>query len=214
MNFNKNILVSALMLLSALFLFSCEKDDETAEISKITTYPILELKGEEWNVVLQGGSFTDPGVEATIGGEPVEVAVDGAVEPAKPGVYVITYTATNKDGFSASVTRKVGVISAVTAAMDITGQYKRNAGANGVSTITKLGPGFYQTDNVGGVAAPGPSTTVKFFHYEGNKLSGPPQDVLGSTFSIVAGTLTPGVSYTWTVINSGYGAGPRTFVKL
>ena len=213
MSFKRNILVPVLVLLSSCFFLSCEKDDDTEHISTVTTYPVLELKGEEWIVVPQGGSYTDAGVEATLGGEPVEVAVTNLPDPNVPGVYVITYTATNPDGFSVSITRKVGVISAATAAMDISGQYKRNAGAEGVSTITKLGPGFYQTDNVGGVAAPGPSTTVKFFHYEGNHLEGPPQDVLGSVFSIIDGTLNPGVSYTWTVINPGYGDAPRTFVK-
>jgi len=208
-----NILAAAFILLASVFLFSCEKDDETANISRVTTYPLISLKGEEWVPLLQGGSFTDPGVDATIGGEPVEVEVTGAPNTSVPGVYVITYTATNEDGFSASVTRKVGVIAPAAAAMDLTGKYKRNAGVGGISTITKLGPGFYQSDNAGGVADPGPESTVKFFHYEGNKIYGPPQDVQGTTFSVIDGTVTPGVSYTWTVIASGYGDAPRTFVK-
>ncbi|MGV3505137.1 MAG: immunoglobulin-like domain-containing protein [Adhaeribacter sp.] len=216
MNFHKNIFKASWMLLSAFFLLSCEKDDATEHISKVTTYAVLDLKGDEFVVVPQGGTYTDAGAEALIGQTPAEVEVSyspKAVDPNVPGVYVITYTATNEDGFSASITRKVGVISAATAAMDISGKYKRDAGAFGVSTVTKLGPGFYQTDNVGGVAAGGPSTTVKFFHYEGNKLAGPPQDVMGSTFSVIDGTLNPGVSYSWIVINSGYGAAMRTFVK-
>lgn len=216
MNFNKNIFKASWMLLGAFFLLSCEKDDATEHISKVTTYAVLDMKGEEWVVVPQGGTYTDAGAEAAIGDTPAEVSVTyspKAPDPNVPGVYVITYTATNEDGFSASVTRKVGVISAATAAMDLSGKYKRNAGAGGISTITKLGPGFYQTDNVGGVAEPGPSTTVRFFHFEGNKLAGPPQDVLGSTFSVIDGTVIPGVSYSWIVINSGYGDAMRTFVK-
>jgi len=213
MTFRNNILVSALILLSSFFLLSCEKDDSTVNISSITTYPLITLKGEEWVVIPQGGTYTDPGVEATIGDEPVEVVVTNSPDPNTPGVYETTYTATNKEGYSASVTRKVGVISPETAAMDISGQYKRNAGAGGISTITKLGPGYYQTDNVGGVAVPGPEVTVRFFHYEGNTLYGPPQDVQGSTFSVIDGTLKPGVSYSWSVINSSYGNALRTFVK-
>jgi hypothetical protein len=216
MNFNKNILVSALMLLSSFFLLSCEKEDETEHISKVTTYAVVKLKGEEWVALPQGGTYTDAGAEATIGEKPVEITTTytpSAPNPDVPGVYVITYTATNEDGFSASVTRKVGVISPATAAMDLSGSYKRNAGAEGISTVTKLAPGLYQTDNVGGVAEGGPATTVKFFHYEGDKLYGPPQNVQGSTFSVVDGTVKPGVSYSWVVINSGYGDAMRTFVK-
>jgi hypothetical protein len=213
MNSNNKILVSALMLFSSFFLFSCEKEDATEHISRITTYPILTLKGDAWVSIPQGGTFTDPGAEATIGGKPVEVTVTNKPNLNAAGVYLTTYSVTNEDGFAASVTRPVIVISPVAAAMDISGKYKRNAGANGVSTVTKLGPGMYQTDNVGGVAAPGPSTTVKFFHYDVDKLYGPPQDVLGSTFSVIDGTINPGVSYSWVVINSGYGTAVRTFVK-
>jgi hypothetical protein len=216
----KKIKTNTWLLLTVLLLLSCERDLETEGLSRITNYPVMTMLGDEWVVVMQGGTYTDPGATATIAGQPVEVSItqmptpNQMPDPNVPGVYVTTYTATNEDGYSISITRKIGVISPAAAAQDLSGQYKRNAGAGGISTITRLGPGFYQTDNVGGVAQPGPATTVKFFHYEGNTLNGPPQDVGGSEFSVIDGTVTPGVSYSWVVINPGYGDALRTFEKL
>ena len=55
----------------SIFLLSCEKDDATEHISKVTTYAVLDMKGEEWVVVPQGGTYTDAGAEAA------ECLVDG-----------------------------------------------------------------------------------------------------------------------------------------
>ena len=206
--------IAPLVLAMALTLLGCEKDDETAHVSRVTTYPVITMSGEEWNVIAQGESFTDPGATAMEGEAQIEYTTTGSVDTNTPGVYVITYAAVNSDGFSTSATRKIGVISPEAAAIDLSGEYQRNAGAGGVSTVTMLAPGFYQTDNVGGVAEPGPATTVRFYHYDVNELGVPPQDVLGSTFSAVDATVIPGESYSWIVINSGYGDALRTFVKL
>ncbi|WP_439879593.1 DUF5011 domain-containing protein [Pontibacter sp. MBLB2868] len=205
-----------LYLLLALSMFSfssCEKELDTEGISRITYFPSVSLKGEQWNSILAGTTFSDPGAEATEGGEMIEVETKGTVDTNVPGVYVMTYTATNKDGFSTSVRRYVGVIDPAVADADMSGKYQRDAGAYGVSTVTKLGLGHYVTDNVGGVATPGPATTVHFFHYQDNKLGVPAQDVAGSEFAATSATVNMGNSYSWSVINSGYGAAIRKFVK-
>lgn len=206
--------VLALMLLASAFLSGCEKDDETANISFITTYPTIELIGEQWNAIMVGESFTDPGVEAFEGENAIEYTTTGSVDTSTPGAYVLTYTATNSDGFSTSIRRYVGVITPEAAAIDLSGQYQRNAGALGVSTVIRLEPGLYQTNNIGGVGTPGPSTTVNFFHPTVGELAVPPQDVLGSEFAAINATVIPGVSYSWNVVNPGYGTVLRTFVKL
>ena len=201
-------------LSAAVLLMGCEKDDETANISIVTTYPVVTLVGEQWEVLLVGETFTDPGAEALEGETSIDYTTTGTVDTSTPGVYILTYTAVNQDGFTASERRYVGVITPAAAAIDLSGQYQRNAGALGVSTVTRIEPGLYQTNNVGGIATPGPATTVRFFHYDVNLLGVPPQNVQGSEFSAVNATVTPGVSYSWSVINSGYGDALRTFVKL
>lgn len=213
------------LIIFALFSFTfmgCDKED-TDNLSKITTYPLIEVKGDQFVSIPVGGTFSDQGVNATVGGTPVESVKSGdAVDVNTPGVYIITYTATNAEGFSVSTNRYVGVIASDAAALDLTGNYKRNAGALGVSKVTRLGVGHYTSDNVGGVAVGGPSTTVHFFHTTGTTLIVPEQENAGGTFEAINAsynfgdpTATPPVaaSYTWTVINAGYGAAPRTFVK-
>lgn len=214
MKIKDKLLGTALVLFTALTLASCEKDDETASVSFITTYPTINLNGEQWNAIMVGETFTDPGVEALEGETPIDASVAGAVDTSTPGVYVLTYTATNSDGFSTTARRYVGVISPEAAAIDLSGQYQRNAGALGVSTVTRIEPGLYQTNNIGGIAAPGAATTVRFYHYEVDEIEAPPQDVQGSEFAAVEGTVIPGQSYSWVVINSGYGTVLRTFVRL
>ena len=209
----KRFRIIYILFVAAGLLSGCERELETEGISKITYFPTLTMNGEQWNSVLVGQPFTDPGVEATENENQIEVIVEGSVDSNVPGVYVLAYTATNKDGFSSSIRRYVGVITPEAEAADISGTYMRDAGAFGVSTVTKLGPGLYQTDNVGGVAVPGPATTVLFFHYEGNKLGVPIQSVNGNMFSATNATVIPGESYTWIVINGGYLDNQRTFIK-
>jgi hypothetical protein len=212
-------LASAFLLVVGLGLTSCEKD-ETDNISKVTTYPVITVKGDQFVSIPVGGTFTDQGASGTVGGAPVEPVKSGDnVDASKPGVYIITYTATNAEGFSVTANRYVGVIAADAAALDLTGNYKRNAGAFGVSKVTKIGSGHYTTDNIGGVAAGSPATTVHFFHTTGTKLVVPQQtNEAGETFEAIDASYkfavgaTP-AQYTWTVINPGYGAAPRTFVK-
>lgn len=209
---NKTFL--AIMLsVAALFLSGCEKDDETANVSFVTTYPVVNVIGEQWEVLQVGEAFTDSGATAFEGETSIEYTTSGSVDTNVPGVYVLTYTAVNQEGFTAFNRRYVGVVTPEAAAIDLSGRYQRNAGAMGISTVTQIEPGLFETNNVGGVAAPGPATTVRFYHYDVGQLGVPPQDVQGSEFAAINATVIPGVSYTWSVINSGYGAGPRTFVK-
>src|SRR5437868_13360444 len=71
-----------------------------------------------------------------------------------PGVYTLTYTATNSDAFSPTATRTVVVYQTApdAAAHDLSGTYLRPA--TGVtSTWTKIAPGVYVVQNPGGAAA-------------------------------------------------------------
>jgi hypothetical protein len=170
MNLNKNILVSALMLLSSFCLFSCEKDDETAHISRITAYPDFAMTGEDLIVTWVGAGFTDPGVKATAGGTelpvtttirgahyivpgqttPPAVAYTSSFDPTKPGIYTYTYAATNADGFAGSVSRTVIVLDRQPdPAVDLSGNY--TSGSSPASVVTKIANGvFYATNFWGG----------------------------------------------------------------
>ena len=96
---------------ASLLLFnSCEKKSEG--LTRITYYAVIELEGESTMVIDKGSTFTDPGFTATMNGEDVtdDVVVSGDVDTSTSGVYTITYSAVNADGFSSSVSRTVVVL--------------------------------------------------------------------------------------------------------
>lgn len=128
---------------SALFLFtSCEKDD-SSDISDITEYATFTVTGPKYLYVNQGDPYQDPGVEALEGDATLEVTTTGDLDVDTPGVYQLTYSAVNSDGFPATVTRYVAVGNkAVATSRDLSGEY---APAN---TVTKIGEGFYQNSDV------------------------------------------------------------------
>jgi hypothetical protein len=170
-------------------------------------------------ILAQGAAYTDPGVTATVDGEPVPVVTTGAVNTAVPAVYNITYTATNKDGYSSSDWRTVVVIGSDVANHDYSGNYLRT---NGIpSTWTKTATGVYDVDNPGG-AAVGAGYIVKVVNYTGSKIAIPKQFAVDPTVgtpgivSSTSETYNAGdnpITYSWVFLAGGYGTGLRTFVK-
>lgn len=63
------------------------------------TPPTITLNGDDQMTVECGSNFNDPGATATAcGGSSVPVTTSGTVDTHTPGVYTITYTATNSAG--------------------------------------------------------------------------------------------------------------------
>lgn len=209
----KNKLIYITTILLAIIGFSCEPEKVTEGISQITYFPEITVNGEVWNTVKVGETFTDPGAKAVEGETEITVKVVGAVDTSKPGVYTLRYDAVNADGFSSSEYRYVGVISPSVEGLDLTGAYKRTAGDMGISNVTKISDNLYYADNVGGVAVTDPSLGVYFYHYDAGKLGVPYQRTPGNAFEAIDATVDVGVSYSWVVINSGYGTALRTFIK-
>lgn len=116
--------------------------------SKVTYFAILTLKGSQYMSVVKGGTFTDPGATATEKGAPINVTASGTVNTSTPGLYTVTYSAVNKDGFPAKATRTVAVISAhEVPATDISGSYDYVGSSVFEATITKVAEGMYTADN-------------------------------------------------------------------
>ena len=210
-----------ILLCFSLVILSCKKDNFNypegfVGSSKITVYPTLTLKGDRYVPVLNGATFTDPGVEAKEGSTDIPVKVNGQVDVTKPGVYTLVYTAVNKDGFSASISRTVIVatIDAVAAANDFSGNYARTTNGS-VATWTKIAPGIYTVFNPGG--APGTNLTVVVVNSQGDQIDIPNQAASdGSPTSSANETYNKAASpprYSWVILNPGYGTALRTFIK-
>jgi hypothetical protein len=215
----KKIILMTLALVAFVFT-ACEK--ESLGVSKITTYPTIELKGDVAMTILVGETYTEPGFTALEGDKDItsSAVVEGTVDGTTPGVYVISYTATNSDGFSYTARRYVGVITPDAAAMDISGQYQRTAGAFGIATVTKTKyPGLYINNNPGGIVikTEADNINVYMFHTDVHVVSVPSQDSKVGEFACINGTynvIEGKPQYSWVCINSGYGEALRIFIKL
>src|SRR5688500_18865598 len=115
---------------------ACRKDPEfnypegKVGSSRIVYFPSVVTKGEKTMIIDQGTTFTDPGVTATLNGQPVTATSAVTVNTSVPGVYNLEYVATSPDGYTASDWRTVVVMStsAQVTANDFSGKYKRDNG--------------------------------------------------------------------------------------
>lgn len=212
---NSNIIIA---LFLSMLMFACKKDDFTypdgyVGSSKITYYPEVATKGDQLTIIMQGATYTDAGADVTVGGAPGQYTTEGSVNTATPGIYNITYSAVNADGYSATDFRTVVVMSnSIPASRDFSGTYDRKGFAQ-TSTWTKVGTGIYKVKNPGGAVLADEVTAV---NYSGNLIAIPLQMTSVGPFSSKNGTYDPEAvppQYTWTIVNAGYGTAARTFIK-
>jgi hypothetical protein len=216
------------LLLIAACSLSCNKSNfnypaGTVGISKIIYFPSVTIIGNRIVTTTQGADFTDSGATAILNGKPVAYTTDPTISSTTaPGVYTVTYTAANAQGFSASDWRYVVVVptSALSDPLvptnDFSGTYLR--AATGVtSTWTKISTGVYQVENPGG-ASVGVGMISVVVNFSGTTISMPSQDDpdFGGTISATNATYVPSpppASYSWVFNASGYGTSVRTFVE-
>jgi hypothetical protein len=212
------------ILFSFCISISCNKSNfnypaGTVGISKIIFFPSVSINGNRLIIIAQGSAFTDPGVTAMLNGDTTSYTTNGSpgtVDPNTPGVYNLTYTASNAQGYNASDWRTVVVIGRDVAGSDLSGTYLR--AATGVtSTWTKDSTGVYTVENPGG-ASVGVGETVLAVNYTGSKIAIPLQisadfgqvSSSSETYNLAASPIT----YSW-IFNDAptYGTSLRTFTK-
>lgn len=140
-----------IVCLLSLGFFSCE--DSTEDVSKITYFASLNLKGKDALSLNVGDTYVEPGYEATEGEEDItsKVLVSGSTDTTKTGVYTITYSVANIDGFPVSKTRLVLVASPTFASAYFgKSEYGTELYDNSPVIITKLEDGSYQIDDITG----------------------------------------------------------------
>jgi hypothetical protein len=209
-NINKFLIAMALPL---LLLTGCKKDT-SADVSKTVkvSSPEITLNGNAFVIVAVGTPYTDAGAKLKddITGAITDIQpTSNPVNTAHPGMYVVTFTASNANGFEVSVTRLVAVSKSF-GSVNREGTYLRTA--TGVNCfITKLADGVYELKNPAGFGG-SPNTIVYMAETAANAFTCPAQPSDFGTMSVVNINFTA-TGVTWNVLNPGFGTGTRTFVK-
>lgn len=162
----KKILFYTLLFCLASVGFTSCSDDEELTDSKITYYPEMEIQGDEFTILPIGTPYVDKGCKGTLQGEDCTsgIVTEGVedVDHNTAGLYYVTYSYTNKDGYLTKAKRTVAVCDP-SITTDIEGKYKVQSGsyrdynsaqeefAKYSVTIEKAAPGlFYISDLLGG----------------------------------------------------------------
>ncbi len=135
----------------AMSLVGCG-EKESAGVTRITYYPVFDLKGDNPMVVIVGGSYVEPGYSATMEGQDItsKVNVSGEVDGNEMGVYTVNYSAVNKDGYEYSVARTVIVANPGHIDNVYTSQTKMGSASykGCITIITEYQPGIYMIDDM------------------------------------------------------------------
>jgi len=156
----KKIIYSLIVCLTFIIV-SCS-DKTSFDDSKITYYVTFAINGDQTMLVPVGTAYVDPGVKATEGTKDVTSAmkIAGTVDSNTIGLYPVTYSAINADGFASSSTRTV-IVYDPTVTTDISGNYLLAAGSyrltkssgaktafSGYSvTLTYIAPGIFHVSD-------------------------------------------------------------------
>lgn len=121
----KKILNICLTAALAVTLFSCEKEDHAID-QRVTYYPVFSLEKGSPYACQVGKPFVDPGYSAILNGSDItsDIMIEGEVDGTTSGIYNLTYSYTNSDGFVSETKRMVVVYDIANAGTaDISGTY-------------------------------------------------------------------------------------------
>lgn len=100
-----------------LGLAACKKGD-SYDLSKVTVFAEFEYEADV--VVPLNGTFT-PNATAKEGDKTLDVTTTGSVDASTVGVYTVTYSATNSEGYDGTATQTVVVHDPSLTGTDVSG---------------------------------------------------------------------------------------------
>ena len=152
----KNIFKISIFLLAMVVITGCHKIT-TEGVTMITYYPTITVLGDSPAVVTVGTTYVDAGCKVELNGEDVSsiANVSSNVNANALGIYSVTYSAINSDGFSASATRTVFVVNPNSFASVYYGESNLTTNAarhyyGAPILITKRSDGNYDIDDIVG----------------------------------------------------------------
>ena len=129
----KKIFLYGLMFCATAFGFtSCNDDNDQLTDTRVTNYILLTVNGDEVVYVDANSTYTDEGCTAEAGGQDVtsKVQTTNPVDTKNIGPYIVTYRATNEDGFSSEAYRYVYVGSPLVGTVS-DGSYRQTYNGDG-----------------------------------------------------------------------------------
>lgn len=193
---------------------SCDVES-TGDVSEVTYYAVIEIIGETEVIINQGDSWTDPGADVTLAGEPYPYDTDTVVDTNVPGVYTINYSAVNDLGFEASASRTVVVIANAASIYNLEGSWARSNGSSG--NCVRVSDRYYTYDNAGGVTGDN-QLTVTFINVNDEQLYIPFQEDASPSGidvrSFMPGIISDNDNFEWSLLASTfYGTFTRYFSR-
>ncbi len=211
----KKLLLIAGVALTAFA--ACKKTDDN--VSKVVTvsHPAININGSKFMTINVGAPFVDSGatlIDDVTGQSSVIMAdTTSAVDPSTPGMYTLTYSAKNANGYGSINARYVAVTN-YPDNTNIGGRFVRQSNSLAVQ-VTRVSRAIYRTGDFGGAGIPDAAyfavidtATIDF----GQQYS----ETIGSFFSVDVSYfhLRPGdTSYAYVLHAPGYGTALRVFKK-
>ena len=213
MKITNNLIKVFSLVFSLLLLASCNEEDPIG--SEITYYADVQLIGNRTIAIVEGETFNDPGATSVINGEAADYTVMGTVSVNVPGVYNLTYETINADGFAASATRTVVVLSSAPSIYDLSGNWTRSNGSP--AEVVRISDREYTHNNAGGVTGAN-QLRVTFYNIDDDLLYIPyTQGASDSGISVESldGHVDDNNHFDWNLNASGfYGTFARVFTRV
>jgi len=218
--------IVAIAIVAAFAVAGCKKKLNTVSKVVQASYPIIKISGSPYISIPVGGAANLPNataVDTYYKENPTVVKHLGTLDNTKPGLYTVTYSAKNSNGFEGTANVYVAVTD-VSDTFDLSGWYWRPLGPDSSlgrsALVTKLARGLFMTSNVGGVDTADASTgAVVSAVFAVTSLSsidfGTQLTSVGtlSAFNTALNVTPPDTSIAYSLDLTGFGSQIRKFYK-
>ncbi len=205
-----------LIAASLICFTACKKEkDDVSKVVDISS-PDINLNGDKYVTLNPGQNYDDPGavsVDDVTGAQTTISADAGNLDPNTPGLYYMSYTATNANGYQTVAGRYIAVTD-YNDNINLEGTYLREATGIEVQ-VTKVSRAMYKISDMGGaglddaayIAVLNDSTFdlgVQISESLGVEIDGGHEKIINDGGQIIL---------QYSLDAPGYGTAVRTFVK-
>jgi hypothetical protein len=211
-----------ILLIASAALVAFAACKKTNDVSKVVTVsaPTININGSKFITLNVGSPYVDSGATLIddVTGQSSQIQADttdgnGVVDVNTPGMYTLTYSAKNANGYGSINARYIAVTNYADAA-NLSGTYVRQSNQRAVH-VTRKSRALYMIDDFGGAGIPdaGYFAVLDTAHIDfGYQYS----ETIGAYFTAKVSYLhvRPGdTSFAYALSAAGYGTAVRVFKK-